>query len=307
MSATAIDLFAGLGGWSFGAEAAGLDVIWAANHWKTATEFYELNHGLKPVCQDLREANWSLVPGHDVLLASPCCQGHSRARGKENGNPEHDESRSTAWAVVDAAEFHKPKIAIIENVVDFMKWSLYPAWAHAMNILGYSLSPHVVDCASLEVPQNRERLFIVCTRSKNPIDIKLPEFAHSPASSFIDFESGNWSLLDKPGRAAATLSRAAAGRDAHGDRFLMPYYKSGSGLTGRSLSRPIGTITTRARWALVVGDRMRMLTVDETMQAMTFPKDTQRPKQNHVAIHLAGNAVPPKAAQHVIEAVLRAA
>lgn len=30
---TAIDLFAGLGGLSTGARAAGVQVIWAANHW----------------------------------------------------------------------------------------------------------------------------------------------------------------------------------------------------------------------------------------------------------------------------------
>lgn len=33
---TAIDLFAGLGGWSTGARMAGVDVLWAANHWPDA-------------------------------------------------------------------------------------------------------------------------------------------------------------------------------------------------------------------------------------------------------------------------------
>lgn len=32
----AIDLFAGLGGWSAGAKMAGVDVLWAANHWPEA-------------------------------------------------------------------------------------------------------------------------------------------------------------------------------------------------------------------------------------------------------------------------------
>ncbi|MNJ25809.1 hypothetical protein D3C77_202660 [compost metagenome] len=35
---TAIDLFAGLGGWSTGARAAGVQVLWAANHWPKAVK-----------------------------------------------------------------------------------------------------------------------------------------------------------------------------------------------------------------------------------------------------------------------------
>lgn len=305
---TAIDLFAGLGGWSTGAKQAGVDVLWAANHWPEAVKWHSANHPTtEHVCQDLHQADWTQVPAHDIMLASPCCQGHSNARGKANGNPQHDASRSTAWAVVSASEFHKQELVIVENVAEFLDWSLYPAWAMAMESLGYSLSPHIVDCADLGVPQNRIRLFIVCTRSKNGLILDLPELEHKPASSFIDFDTGKWSELNKPGRAEATLARAAAGRKSFGDRFVMPYYKSGSGKTGRSLDRPIGTITTKARWGVVDGSRMRMLTVDETLVAMSFDKDIERPKQNYLTVHLAGNAVPPLAGQRVLEAALKAA
>lgn len=304
----AIDLFAGLGGLSTGARQAGLDVIWAANHWPDAVKWHAANHPeTEHVCQDLHQADWPTVPDHEVMLASPCCQGHSKARGKTNGNPQHDASRSTAWAVVSAAEFHKQKLIIVENVPEFLEWKLYPAWKAAMEALGYFLSINIVDCADLGVPQNRIRLFILCTKSKAPLQINLTKSEHLPASSFIDFSAGNWSDINKPGRAKATLNRIKTGRKAHGNKFVMPYYKSGSGLTGRSLSRPIGTITTKARWGVVSGRKMRMLTVEETLAAMSFNKDTKRPAQNYLAIHLAGNAVPPLAGQRILEAALKAA
>lgn len=302
----AIDLFAGLGGWSTGAKQAGVNVLWAANHWPSAVEWHAANHPhTTHVCQDLHQADWTQVPSHDLLLASPCCQGHSKARGKASGNPQHDASRSTAWAVVSAAEVHKPEAAIIENVPEFTDWALYPAWAAAMNALGYQLAPHVIDCADLGVPQNRERLFIVATRSKAPLFLNLPKFEHVHATSFIDFNSGSWSPIDKPGRAQATLERVANGRAIHGERFVMSYY--GNTKIGRSLNRPIGTITTRDRWAVVDGDRMRMLTADENLLAMSFPSDVKRPASHKLTVHMAGNAVPPLAAQRIIQALKVAA
>jgi site-specific DNA-cytosine methylase len=36
-----IDLFAGVGGFTEAAGRAGQEVVWAANHWRTAVEFHE--------------------------------------------------------------------------------------------------------------------------------------------------------------------------------------------------------------------------------------------------------------------------
>jgi DNA (cytosine-5)-methyltransferase 1 len=301
----AIDLFAGLGGWSTGAEQAGCRVLWAANHWKDAVDWHRANHpDTLHVCQDLHQADWAQVPAHDLLLASPCCQGHSKARGKTSGDPQHDASRSTAWAVVEALEFHQTPAAIVENVPEFMRWPLYPAWTAAMQALGYAMAPHIVNCADLGVPQERMRLFIVCTRSATPLILKLPHLEHVPASSFINFSAGRWSPIEKPRRAAATLERVANGRAVHGSRFVMSYY--GNTRTGRSIERPIGTITTRDRWAVVDGDRMRMLMAEENLLAMSFPPNILRPNNHRLTVHMAGNAVPPLAAKRIIQALMKA-
>ena len=300
----AIDLFAGAGGFSTGAAAAGVPVLWAANHWPLAVETHSRNHPeAQHICQDLHQANWANVPAHDLLLASPCCQGHSKARGKASGNPQHDASRSTAWAVVNALEFHRPAAAIVENVPEFLDWVLYPAWATAMGALGYSMAPHILDAADHGVPQHRLRMFIVATRSAVPIRLSLPQREHMPASSFVDFGAGSWSPICKPRRAPRTLARIDAGRRRFGDRFLAPYYGSGSGETGRSLGRPIGTITTLDRWAVIDQERMRMLTPDECRAAMGFPADYQLPRTRREAIHLLGNAVCPPVARDIITAL----
>lgn len=304
MSMRAVDLFAGLGGFTEGAAQAGCQVVWAANHWPTAVQWHECNHpATVHACQDLQQQDWTRVPRHDLLLASPACQGHTPARGRER--PHHDACRSTAWAVVSALECHKPAAALVENVPAFCKWTLYPAWCGALHALGYAVAPHVVDCADLGVPQHRQRVFIALTRSRNPVELRLPRREHVPSAHIIDFDAGRWSMIERKGRAKRTLARIARGREQHGDRFLTSYYGQTRG--GRGLDRPIGTITTRDRWAVVDGDRMRMLTVTEAKRAMTFRDDYRLPGNHRDAMMMLGNAVPPLAAREVIAALREAA
>lgn len=296
----AIDLFAGAGGFSTGAGMAACEVVWAANHWPAAVEVHADNHpGTAHSCQDLHQADWSQVPAHDLLLASPACQGHSRARGKERAH--HDAQRSTAWAVVSAVEYHRPPACIVENVPEFTRWALFPAWCSAMHALGYALAPQVIDAADHGVPQHRRRLFIVATRSEHPISLHLPQREHIGADHLIEFGAGRWSMIRKAGRSPATLARVEAGRAAHGDRFLTAYYGNERG--GRSLSRPVGTITTRDRWAVIDGDRMRMLNVAECRRAMGFPDSYRLPARAKDAMHMLGNAVVPQVACDVIQAL----
>jgi DNA (cytosine-5)-methyltransferase 1 len=285
---------------------AGCNVVWAANHWPEAVEVHARNHpDTEHACQDLHQTDWRDVPAHDLLMASPACQGHSRARGKDR--PHHDAMRSTAWAVVSAAEYHRPAVALVENVPDFTRWALFPAWCSAMNALGYAIAPHLIDAADHGVPQHRERLFLVLTLGKHPLELKLPRLEHAPAASVIDFAAGTWTPVGKPGRACATLERIRTARARFGRRFVMPYYGSGSGLTGRCLSRPIGTITTKNRWGVVDGDRMRMLSADETRGFMGFPEGYALPAGVTQATFMLGNAVVPPVARDLINAIRESA
>lgn len=294
MLVTAIDLFAGAGGFTLGATMAGARVLWAANHWDAAVKVHATNHPeALHLCQDLHQANWDTVPRHDLLLASPACQGHSRARGTDQ--PRHDAARSTAWAVVSCAEFHRPSAFVVENVPEFAQWELYPPWLDAMRRLGYAISAQIHDAADHGVPQNRRRLFVVGVRGKRPLFVRLPRREHVPAETIL-VPSTNWSTV--AGHCAKTVARVERGREQHGDRFLMAYYGNEKG--GRSLSRPIGTITTKDRYALIDGDRMRMLAVDEYRAAMGFPASYTLPTNSTLAKHMLGNAVVPRVAADII-------
>lgn len=301
----AVDLFAGLGGSSLGATQAGATVVAAVNHWDKAVEFHARNHpGTMHIQEDIERLDWTQIPKHDLLLASPACQGHSKARGRER--PHHDAQRLTAWGVVQAAEAHRAPVLIVENVPEFKTWVLFPAWKDALHRLGYSISENLVDAADLGVPQRRVRLFLVCTRSRNPITLTLGKVPHRPARTIINLDTGRWSPVDAPGRAEATLRRIDQGRKVYGSEpFLLAYYGGEKG--GRSLDKPLGTVRTKVAHAVVVGNKMRMLTLAEGRKAMGFPDEYELPSNLKDAWKLLGNAVCPPVARAVVEAVRKAA
>ncbi|HVT74562.1 MAG TPA: DNA cytosine methyltransferase [Lacunisphaera sp.] len=298
-----VDLFAGLGGLSLGAEHAGLRPVWASNHNQRVCDVYERNHGLKPICQCLRQADWTTLPRHDWGLMAPSCQGHTKARGKER--PQHDIYRATMWACIEYLEINRVPVAVLENVPEILDWVLWPSFVHALRSLGYSIAPHVLDAADFGVPQNRVRVLAAITRSKAPLRLRFRRRGHVPARKMIDWTADNWTAVAAKGEA--TRARIQQGRKKFGRLFLAPYYSSGSGTTGRSIDRPIGTISTHDRWLLVDGDRCRFLTVGEIRAFMGFPESFWLPDSATAAKHMLGNAVPPPMARDFITALKEAA
>ena len=296
----AVDLFAGWGGFSLGAEQAGVDVVWAANHWPLAVRAHQLNHPtVQHKCQDIRQAGWSSLPQFDLLLASPACQGHSQA-SQPKRRKYHDSLRATAWAVIDCADATEPQAIIVENVPDFKRWRLYPAWRYALRCLGYKITETVLRASKMGVPQRRDRLFVVAskTRIEGLDDLQTPhETAFGP---YIDWDSGRWRPISKA--RAGAQGRIQLAKYNHGPRCITQHV---TGHQGLGLDVPIRTITTQDQWALVDGDQYRPLTIRETARAMGFPDNYSWPAEarRRDTIRGLGNAVCPPVATQLITAV----
>lgn len=290
-----VDLFAGAGGFSTGAMQAGCEIVWAANHWKDAVHVHECNHpATHHSCQDLQQADFTTLPEYDVLLASPSCQGHSKARGVDK--PHHDSARSTAWAVVACVEATQPKAFVVENVTEFITWILYPQWKSCMESLGYKLAVNVLNAADFGVAQSRIRVFITGSKTKPLLVQTNPFKTHTAFKTLIEPGQYNWSLVSD--KVASTKRKWANGKEDFGNDFLIAYYGSERG--GRSINKPIGTVTTKEKFALINGDRMRMLSLSEYKNAMGFPKEYLLPKSKSLALHMLGNAVCPPVAKEIL-------
>jgi DNA (cytosine-5)-methyltransferase 1 len=300
-----VDLFCGWGGMTTGAAAAGVEIVYAANHWQLAVDTHALNHpNTAHACQDLRQADWSTLPPFDLLLAAPACQGHSRA-SQPRRRAYHDALRATALAVVDCADVCNPTAIVVENVPDFTRWRLYGWWRNGLERLGYQLDERILVASQHGVAQRRKRLFIVGTRpgvqvAPVPVDPVEPAFG----DLLDDAVATNWAEIATA--SASVRERIAAGRARHGERFLTQHT---TGHRGVSLREPIRTITTApSHWNLVDGERYRALSGRELARGMGFPDTFTWPATATVAevTRGLGNAVCPPVATALLARVVDA-
>jgi DNA (cytosine-5)-methyltransferase 1 len=310
----ALDLFCGAGGSSAGARAAGFEIAGGLDMWPLATDTFRANFPLAHVVT----ARLERVPlttlrrrvgDVDLLLASPECTSHTCAKGSA---PRSEASRATALHIVAYAKKFRPRWLVLENVVHMRPWSRYGTLMAHLRELGYHLSEHVLEASDFGVPQSRRRLFIVGDLKRPPRLVLPKQSGRKPTARSILDSSGTWrtSLLYKPRRAVETLKRAHRALEVLGPNtsFLLVYYGTDGAGGWQPLNRPLRTITTVDRFALVEQSRhewtMRMLQVPELKRGMGFrdefilPCGTRRER-----IHLLGNGVCPPVMETVIRAL----
>src|SRR5690606_28010803 len=104
------------------------------------------------------------VPDHDILTAGFPCQAFSVA-GKRKG---FEDTRGTLFfEVARIAKEKQPKVVLLENVkglVSHDKGRTFKIILETMESLGYTVWHKVLNSKYFGVPQNRERIFIVCIR-----------------------------------------------------------------------------------------------------------------------------------------------
>jgi len=214
----AVELFAGAGGLAMGVSLAGFKSLAVVEWDKWACDTvrenqrrgYPLVNGWPLHEGDVRDADWSAIPQDIELLAGgPPCQPFSMG-GKHQA---HDDKRDMFPATVQIVRTLRPKTFIVENVkgltrasfanyFEYIKLQLeFPevprraseSWFdHLMRLqtektsgrmhetgLTYNVTATLVNAADYGVPQKRERVFIVGTRSDLGIDWHFPTATHS--------------------------------------------------------------------------------------------------------------------------------
>ena len=161
---TFIDLFAGIGGFRLAMQANGGECVFSSEWDDAAKQTYYENYGEVPFGDITKDETKALIPEHfDVLCAGFPCQAFSIA-GYRKG---FDDVRGTLFFdVADILEKHHPKAFYLENVKNLKSHDEGRTFSKIMDILqnrlGYVVDSKVMNpCEYANVPQNRERIFII--------------------------------------------------------------------------------------------------------------------------------------------------
>jgi len=313
-----LELFAGGGGLALGMEKAGFESVL-------------LNEFDRHACNTLREnrPEWNVVEGDvsgvdftqykdkiDILSGGFPCQAFSYA-GKKLG---FEDTRGTLFfEFARAVKETNPKVIVGENVRGLLNHEdgkTLEAITNVIDEIGYRLvDPRVLKAVFYQVPQKRERLFLVAIRKDLAkfVEFKWP----SPYSRIMTMKdalkAGELYGTDVPesagqtypNRKAEILAHVPQGgywRDLPDDlqrEYMLKSYFLGGGKTGmaRRLSWDEPSLTLTCAPAQKQTERChpeetRPLTVREYARVQTFPDDWKFTGPLSAQYKQIGNAVP---------------
>lgn len=142
------------------------------------------------VLADLNNFDIKKIPEHDILCAGFPCQPFSLAGQKKGFN---DKRSNIFWRIIDIIKLKNPKIILLENVKNLKshnKNKTFKIIIQELKKQKYYIKYHVLNtCVYSKLPQNRERIFIICFKEKENYEKFSFDFArmkNNPIYSFLE-------------------------------------------------------------------------------------------------------------------------
>lgn len=313
MSLNCIDLFAGIGGIRLGFEQAfdDIDTVFVSEWDEAANKTYAANFGDTPAIQgDITKISASDVPDFDICLAGFPCQAFSIA-GKHGGFSDSykGQSRGTLFAeVVRICDAKKPKVIFCENVkglVQHDRGRTFKVIVGAFEEIGYKTFYKVLNSKDFGVPQNRERIYLVCLRDDiAPAEFEFPTSAGSDKKIRDILESAPISTkyyLSDTYLDSLRAHRARHESKGHGFGYVV---RSLDGIAGacvcggmgreRNLivdSRPHSMVPTTNIQGMVNAEDIRKMTPREWARLQGYPDNYKLPLADTHIYKQMGNTV----------------
>jgi DNA (cytosine-5)-methyltransferase 1 len=168
-----IDLFCGIGGFHQAIQniIPTASCVFASDIDENARKTYEANYKIRPN-GDIKTVNMKAMPSFNLICGGFPCQAFSIAQWKDK--KAFDDPRGTLFfEILKIIDIHKPKSILLENVSNLTKINNGVVFKTILNTLttrGYKVSYQLLSPYQFNIPQNRERVYIVATASEKAFD-----------------------------------------------------------------------------------------------------------------------------------------
>lgn len=196
---TFIDLFAGIGGFRIAMQNIGGKCVFSSEWDQMAQKTYFTNFGDYPFGDITKESTKKFVPDNfDVLCAGFPCQAFSIA-GYRKG---FEDTRGTLFFdVAKIIEAKKPKVVFLENVKNLYthdNGNTFNVIKTTLEDLGYHVFHKIMSPSEYaNIPQNRERIFIVCFNKETVPNYQNFTYPDKVALSKTVHDCIDYSVCDK--------------------------------------------------------------------------------------------------------------
>lgn len=169
-----IDLFAGVGGIRIGFENAGFKTVFANDFDASCKQTYDLNFkDSKLIVEDIRKIGIDDLPEFDFLLGGFPCQAFSIA-GYRKGFDDPKNRGNLFFDIAKILRAKNPEGFMLENVKNLKSHdggNTFKVIEETLKELGYHVKSKVLNTMEYgNVPQNRERIYIVGFKNKDYSD-----------------------------------------------------------------------------------------------------------------------------------------
>ncbi len=169
-----VDLFAGVGGIRLGFESAGFKTVFSNDFEPHCKHTYDLNFkDSKLIIEDIRKIGIDDLPEFDFLLGGFPCQAFSIA-GYRQGFDDEKGRGNLFFDVARIIEAKQPTGFLLENVKNLKTHDngrTFQIIEETLVSLGYHVKAKVLNTMDYgNVPQNRERIYIVGFKNKTHSD-----------------------------------------------------------------------------------------------------------------------------------------
>uniref|UniRef100_A0A6C0LL19 DNA (cytosine-5-)-methyltransferase n=1 Tax=viral metagenome TaxID=1070528 RepID=A0A6C0LL19_9ZZZZ len=161
-----LDLCSGIGGFHFGLDE--LECVLACDLNKDCRETYYRNFNMTSL-SDIHDIKPNNLPEYDILCAGFPCQSFSSAGLKKGW----DDPRANVYVkIIEIIRETRPKIVLLENVKNLLtidSGNVIQKIKQDFDELRYNMSYQVLNIKNFNIPQNRERVFMIAI-NKDYID-----------------------------------------------------------------------------------------------------------------------------------------